>query len=386
MYQRIFLIEPACCGLEHVPVNSGMLKVLRTAFPDAALEFWAEPGHLKHIVDSVEEGEILEVAFREIRVPDRHERSIRRRKSVENEFFMELRRRCSGEKSLVVFLSTPASALLNARLSFGNRNDVDVHCVLHGGAGQLAHWTSRNPFVRITNDRFLFPVLTARNFRYVLLEQSILKEIRDCCPKIAAQAFVIEHPLPPIKSSTMRRGPQFPIRIAFLGFADQAKGFNEFCEFAKCVRRISPEEIEFHAIGSWGKNAKPEGIDTSALITPPSATGIPLNKYHHLISEIDLVALPYSVTHYTTSPSGTLLDAIALRKPVLSTPFGIARQLFTQYGDLGILANISEWQQRLLCFSNETQRNEYYGWCDNMEQVALNRSVYHLSEQYRANA
>ena len=115
----------------------------------------------------------------------------------------------------------------------------------------------------------------------------------------------------------------------------------------------------------------------------PHSQPINRDEYCDLLEGIDIVAMPYQLDHYSISPSGVLLDAIAFRKPVIATPIPLVKHLFDRFGEFGILAEIRQWPEKLIRDLGCCESSRYATWRENVLHVAEARSLSNLSNNYR---
>jgi glycosyltransferase involved in cell wall biosynthesis len=382
--ESVVLVEPLCHGLEHVPFNLGFLLLVKHAFPEAKLHFIGDASHLDCIRQCAPVNALDGITLESVRLPKRHCRPFFQRLRNEKPLFSEISSLMRKDSGLVIFLASPTSTLVNAWRALSSDPRLQIHFVMHGGMSKLRTWRSRNPFLRVLEDRFLFPRLSRSNFRYVILERSIQEELKTISPYLANKSMVVEHPLPPTPPPSTRAGLSNPIKIGFLGLASPQKGFVEFCKFAKQMQSLQPGVYEFHTIGSLPKSTDFSPDLISGLTTIPAIEKIDRNEFVERILGLDFVAMPYKAEHYSASPSGILLDAIAYGKPILVTPYPTVENLFHQFGHFGILAPLTDWAQALQRFISNTPLETYGQWREVLQKVRDSRSNETLARSFRS--
>lgn len=381
---KIVVVEPLCRGLEHVPFNVGLLRVLNEAFPFSKISFLGSDCHVECMKKTVPRSVLDNVVFESIFLPPRHLKSFFKRVWLERFLFSRVTDLIQQQKSMVVFLSAPSSSIANSYWRLPSTETLPIHFVMHGGLSKLKSWSGRNPFRRLLDDRFLVTRMSGRNFRYILLERTIQKELEKIDKHLADKSFVSEHPLPQVPiGESIDMSSERPIRIGFLGTASIQKGFPEFCRLAREMQSRNPGQFEFHAVGS-APSAQAETLpDMSGLSTLPTKEKIASDEFALRINHIDLVAMPYQSTHYTSSPSGVLLDAIAFGKPVIAKPYPAIVDLFERYGSFGILSDVDRWQERLQELRARNDFSLYREWKNCLARVSQSRSIERLAEEYK---
>lgn len=381
---KIVVVEPLCRGLEHVPFNAGFIEILNQAFPLSKIVFLGSDCHVECMKKAVPRSVLDNVEFESILLPPRHLKSFFERVWLERTLFSRVTDLLQQQKSMVVFLSAPSSSIANSYWRLPSTETLPIHFVMHGGLSKLKNWSGRNPFRRLLDDRFLVTRMSGRNFRYILLEHTIQKELEKIDKHLADKSFVSEHPLPQVPiAESIEMSSERPIRIGFLGTASIQKGFPEFCWLAREMNGRNPGQFEFHAVGSV-PSAQAETLpDMSGLSTLPTKEKIASDEYALRIHQIDLVAMPYQSTHYTSSPSGVLLDAIAFGKPVIAKPYPAIVDLFERYGSFGILSDVDGWQERLQEFRARNDFSLYREWKNCLAKVSQSRSIERLAEEYK---
>lgn len=263
---------------------------------------------------------------------------------------LKLAFKCSTGGAMLILADIAPATLYAMRLNALRHPSAFRHfvAVLHGNAAELAGWRARNPFIRATQ---LQPAMAAapKNTRFVVLEESIRLALLEVVPEFARRFATLPHPLP---SSEANRPPykatheNHPIRIAFLGAAQPKKGFDAFLKLARNLTQRFPGKVEFHAIG-W---LPPESanIDLSVLARQPSSHKISRAEFLQALEAVDYVCMPYSQELYRYSASGTLLDAVAVGKPLVALCSPILDDLQKNFGDIGELGENLEQLETLI--------------------------------------
>lgn len=333
----IFIIEPACRGLEHSPVNSAMVQVCRLAFPEQRIRFHAEKTHLAAVQNLLPSRTRDGVEWVGINVPPRYA-GFGRRIFTELLLLRHVLAQARLNRGHVLLLSSLASTIVGVKLvHMLSRNKVHVQAILHGNLSEVAAWRSRNPLVRAFDLRSALSFGADRRLRYIVLEAGIAQQLAQILPRVQSAVDWISHPIPPQEGAEAPDLPSLPLNVSFLGLASPLKGFDIFVETAQRVLRRCPGQVRFHAIGRLPPNTPPR--EFSALTTAPHRDVLPRELYIEAIKATHYVCLPFQGAHYELSASGTLLDAIAWRKPIIALPSSAAREIFADSPDIGHLCS-----------------------------------------------
>jgi hypothetical protein len=214
------------------------------------------------------------------------------------------------------------------------------------------------------------------------LELGIKQAIGDASPTISRSVLTLEHPI--LRSEWAENPPCAEvekIKIAFVGNARQAKGFDVFVQLADhCLR----DEIEFHAIG----HSSPETnhLDTGKLARKPSKQPLGRDEYLVALQDIDLVCLPFHSRSYDFTGSGTVSDAIAALKPLIIIRNRTIEAVFDHYGPIGRIAEGKDDLFELVGSFDPTEfGRQRSGWIRNLRVIREARVPEALAQSYAAS-
>lgn len=342
----IVFVDPFNRGLSHVPVNVGVIETTVATYPDESLLVAGHDEHLAGLLDSLRDKAkrhltaqvAIDPAPAGTRFLARFHYDLRNlRKVIET----------AGEISTLILADLAPSTLyaLRVALMLSRREPNKIVAVLHGNASELAGWRARNPLIRLTQLRFAMR-MAPRTTGFLVLEDAIRARLSEVAPEYAHQFMSLPHPLPSQEGAMPSGDPDGqndlptdfgnPIRIAFLGAAQEQKGFGEFLKLAEQIGTRLPGKAEFHAIGWISDDQDPRQL--SSLVRKPCARKLGRAEFLEAVQSIDYVCLPYSRDLYQYSASGTLLDAIAATKPVFAIASPTLEDLRESYGDFGVIA------------------------------------------------
>jgi glycosyltransferase involved in cell wall biosynthesis len=215
-----------------------------------------------------------------------------------------------------------------------SRRAPPAQVILHGTLNDLVGWRSRNPIARAVDLRSSMQLAARSKLQYLVLEETIRASVLNVLPRLAGCVGVIPHPVPVGEGSDDPQLPPLPLRIGFLGLASNSKGFPIFIDIARSLKATYPGRIGFHAVGRLPRES--QGIDCSALDTPPSLGRLSRTEYVELLRSLHFVCLPFQGSHYQLAASGALLDAVAWSKPIIAFPTPLLQQ-WCRTSDIGYL-------------------------------------------------
>jgi hypothetical protein len=256
-----------------------------------------------------------------------------------------------------------------------------LHMVLHSQLGEAILWRSRNPLIRTADFVSQLRRPLPRSVRIVALELGMKEAIVDIARTIAPSIITLEHPI--LLSEWAQNSPSAGVgklKIAFVGHARRAKGFEIFLQLASCCSR---DDIEFHVIG----HASPETdhLDTSALARKPSKVPLPREGYLAALQQIDLVCLPLHGRAYDATGSGTVSDAIAALKPLIVFRNRTMEAIFARYGPIGWLADNDDHLFELVRTLDRVEfTRRHSSWIDNLRAIRDARAPAALAKSYAA--
>ena len=300
----------------HLPFNEAYLRILRAAYPDDRVWFRGAKGHVDRLAPRV--ADIADIVFQPCQPFGTpfglsHHNPLAGGWAARQCLRLITQVAAGRPVRLIALLGFNASLLSVMGRGWSPASAPPLHMVLHSQLGEAMVWRSRNPFIRSGDLISQITRPLAPSVRIVVLELGIKEAISDASPTISPSIVTLEHPI--LRSEWAQDPPVARVgrvKIAFVGHARQAKGFDVFVQLAGCCSR---NDIEFHAIGH--SSPETEHLDTSALTRKPSKTPLPREEYLAALEEVDLVCLPLHSRAYDFTGSGTVSDAIASLKPII---------------------------------------------------------------------
>jgi hypothetical protein len=380
----ILVCEPLCHGEEHAAVNLALLSCFSRSAGTGTCVFLAERSH-SDCVNALSDGWLHEVAFRALEPLPRHVSEFRRVVPALRVVAALLRNLRPEEATSLVLLNVTPALMMAVRVLLGTRKGrLGVHSVLHSNAAQLGGWRSRNPLRRALDMTTAIRAYAHPRLRILVLERPI-KALLDCLlPGVASCVDVLPLPVPldtePYASALGQPPP--PVRIGFLGSATTGKGFPLFLELAQELSAQHPGLAEFHLIGGLLAGSRP--LDSSGISGLVSESSLPRDSYLKRAAEMHYVCLPYDPGHYALSPSGTLLDAIGLERPIIALRTPVTDTLFAEHGAFGHLCGDgAAMKSTVTRVATHFDAREYDLQKAAIRRARRARSPNELSERYR---
>ncbi len=325
-----------CWGSEHVGFNAGMLQVVLSAFPDERLTFFGELSHIKLLQEQMGSDIAGKVLWAPVPIPDR-EAPYLQRVRLEKKILSGLFRNLAASSDLALLLTVTPATLLAFNLSRRHlRRQIPVQGVMHGILSGIGTKRSLHPIRRTEDIRTAMTVWGRRNYQYLVLEDSIKDRLLQYLPFLSGKVEVLEHPLSPNETASEGIALESPIRFAFLGLANEQKGFPRFAELASEMVGKYPGLAEFHALGMYAGPA-PAVPHIEALAKKPARQHLERNAYAAGVKQVHYTVFPYQSEHYGLCASGTLVDALAWEKPIIASRIPLFENLFRKYGNVGFL-------------------------------------------------
>ena len=369
----------------HLPFNEGYLRILRAAYPDDRISFYAARGHVERLAPRV--ADLAGIAFEpcpSFATPFclSHHNPVAGRWAARR-CLSEIARHTAGRcVRLTALLGFNASLLAVVAHSWPTMSAAPLHMILHSHLGEAMGWRSRNPLIRAADLVSQLQRPLPPHVRIVALELGMKEAIDHSLPTVAPAIVTLEHPI--LFSEWTAISPPEPVKtvkIGFVGHARQAKGFDLFLELAD---RCSGADLEFHAIGH--SSPETDHLDTSRLARIPSNMPLHRDEYVAALEGVDLVCLPFPGHVYDFTGSGTVSDAIAALKPLIVFRNRTMEAVFARYGPIGWLA---EDRGDLLRLVGALDRSEFVRnhprWIANLKAIREARRPERLATSYAAS-
>jgi hypothetical protein len=360
----------------HHPFNEAYLRLLRAAFPEDRIVFHAQAAHLARLAPRLtDEPAIRFVPIEPLRPPkgwSLHNPVVGRLAALRVWRQMRLAI-ASTPPRLVAVLGFDANLLSVLRRVW--RGPTPLHLILHNQIAAAMHWRSRNPAIRAFDLLAVMRQGLPPSLRVMTLELGIAEAVRGLAPAWAGNLATLEHPI--LVSEWV--APSDPaagmLHIGFLGHASRDKGFDLFLDIAHT--HASPA-MRFHAIGI----ASPEALamDLRCLARPPSPTSVPRPDYVAAVAQMDFVCLPLN-ENYRYVASGSVIDAVAACKPLLSVRNDSLDAIESAYGPIGATVAAPD-ALRALFAAPGAMLERRSKWVANLQMMRAARTPRALARNY----
>jgi hypothetical protein len=366
----------------HHAFNEEYIRILRAAFPDDRIVFHAVAGHVEKLARRV--ADLDRVEFRPckpLEVPfgfSRHNPVAGR--WAAHRCLDAMTEDVAGRSlRFAALLGIDANLLAVIGQRWPSRASAPLHLILHGMLGDTMVWRSRNPFIRAGDFISVLRRPLPRSVRLVALELGVKEAIGEICKAPLPSIITLEHP---VLESEWAADPVFTdsaiTKIAFLGHARRAKGFEVFANLARSCAR---PDLEFQAIGL--SSHETDQLDVSTMSRKPSPTPLPRDEYVEALEKVDLVCLPLHSRAYDFTASGTVSDAIAALKPLIAFRNRTLDAIVRKYGEIGYLV---ESRDALFALFHNFDRDDFLRrrpeWIANLEGIREARRPELLAASY----
>jgi hypothetical protein len=381
----IVVVDPVCTGCEHVAYNAGLLETIRMAYPDEPLVFWGESEHLRQVRGALSATVCGTIQCHPGLVAKRHSIYARRLYSELWLLARAMPAETAGERiTLVLSTFTPATLAALTLLNPFLRTKPQMQAVLHGGVSDASCGRpSRIPLRRVADVRTALRLTARLRLQLIALEFPLRDALLQAFPYLEGRVEVLEHPIPPVESCSGRVEFEIPLRFGFLGNANSEKGFDHFLRLAESIVPRHSRRATFHAIGASSGEIQVED-KAGVLATPPARSKLSRAAFTEAVRQIHFAVFPHSAQHYSLSPSGSLLDAIAWQKPLIASRIPTFEALFTRYGNIGYLySEPQELQELVEGILNRADSVDYARQCQALEKLRSERFPAALAPVYR---
>lgn len=370
----IFLFDSVAWGPEHVPFNAAFLGAVREAFPDEPVRFYGERDHLGHL-RQFGKGRLPDdgpaVEWHEMALPPRFASGERRLKHDWQNCHRVLSEAALSPGSRVIACNlypTTGLAALKARRLIDRSSTVAL--VHHGGLRGLMGSRRHIPLLTLGNGRL----------RQIVLANAIRGEIVRRLPSLGASVHAIRHPYFFDHTPVSELPAEGPITFAYLGLVDKEKGFPVFSQLAATVAASAwSRRARFELIGFFPKK---EGSSSNGAEARPGpwvetagqAGHLPRAVYEARLQQMSYSVLPYNPSEYAFVPSGSVLDTLAVAKPLIAIANPQFEEMFRDLGDIGYLCkDAEEMREVILAIAREPPRERYRR---QSEAILAGRQIY----------
>ncbi|NQT30022.1 MAG: glycosyltransferase [Candidatus Saganbacteria bacterium] len=361
----IFICEPNCSGFEHAEVNSALLYVVASAFPQEKIFFAAEKEHLKHVTSKLKQFKVLNLTGITINIPPRYSPDFV--KMIPSLFqtikIFNLASKLKSKK--ILFCSTTSPGLISIKIL--QRIYKNIRCIVMPHS--ILELTLRIPkrwyliYPLLFWFRHVFLVGNSDKISYLVLGEFIKKQLQLDFPNLNTKICSIDTPYNFCPTPTFTP-PKSNVRFAFLGVGTVSKGIDLFFRLAAdCEKARVKSPPQFTLIGHL-KDKIPAALYSNTSITI-SRKILSRAEFAQRISEIHYTLYLYK--SYRLSTSGALFDAFSYVKPIIALRNPVFDYYFSVLGDIGYLCeSYEEIKNKVLEIVNTSPHERYRTQCNNI--------------------
>lgn len=329
---RVLVAEPTFRGADHAPINAALLQALTLAAGPAIL---ATTRRQRDAIAEADPAALAQATWQEIEVMEAGGVKLRRILAQWRTLSALV---AAHRPAVLVLLSTGPETLFAARALALRHRGLRLFLVLHGVLADAIGWRSRDPRRRLIDLRSGLRIARHPRIRLVVLEEHIrAAALRH---RLGTEFLVWPHTV--VAAEAAAPAPWAPparLRIAWVGSAIRQKGFDDFLALREaCGTRhdwsvAGRPGAEYDAAALEGLDAPAGWLDRAELLARLRAADYAFAAYRD---------------EYELTASGSLLDCINQRKPVLAVRGTMLEGLARRYGPIGHLCDDLAGVQRLL--------------------------------------
>ncbi|MFC1839984.1 glycosyltransferase [Thermodesulfobacteriota bacterium] len=380
----IKIIDLISKGLEHTPVNTGLIDIIRLAYPREKIYLYGERKNINEIYKNLDDDLSHSITLKPLELPARFLGSWKRIPFDFINIIKALSRGPVKEKHVVLASSTSFIIIFLKIVHILLLRNTKFHILLHYNLNKIKDSKSRNPFNMLQNLRVALSFLPIDTFRYIVLEKHIKQDIKRRIPEIYDLFDVIEHPFNikelqycdrNIKKKSFNHSGTRT--FAFLGSVRKRKGFDDYIKIANQLKPKFKNKVDFHAIGSIGNQQIKDSL--KFLRTQPHGYKLEREEYINRVLNIEWVCITNSPEHYMLSASGILLDAIICLKPIIAYQLPVLEGIRQNYGEIGY--TVKNCDEMKVCIENIVENPDperYNRFINNLRNLRNSRSPGYL--------
>ena len=310
---KIVILEPTWDGLAHCPVNLGVIRTIRSAYPDAFITFIAGERHINEIKKISIGNEHENVAFLNYH-PKIDRDTLPTDILATYKQFKQLPTNILNDADLIIQTSCTASSLACSNwMGFSHKTIT----YLHGNANEINAWRSNNPVRHFLDFTSSLKTFGKKNGKILVYESGIKNRLIEKAPWLKNHIHVLGHSILAEERDICKTDRLIgqPVKIGFAGNATISKGFPEFVKLAKILHETNQGKFEFYAFSYLHPSCKE--IDQSCL-KKQAKDGLPRDEFIRGLDSMDFIFAWHNADYYTCAASGILYDAINLGIPLIA--------------------------------------------------------------------
>lgn len=318
----VVVVEPTYADGEHGPGNAGLLQAVSLACGPVP---FASTSVQRAAVRESLPSTVAVSAWHDINVLPPGGITLRRMRAQWQALSGVMR--AFAPRALVLLSAGPETLFVARGLATRHR-DLQIYAVMHGNLATLTGWRSRDPRRRLIDLHAGMRLARHPRIHLVVLEHYI----REAAERLRlADRFLVWPNIVPDGESPAATAwmPGRKLRIAFVGTGNRPKGFDDFL----ALREAAPSpDYGWALVGQADREFQADrlaGIDISH-------GRLSRTDFLQQLRRADFAFMSFKPAYQLIS-SGSLLDCIIQRKPVIAIDHSVLTSLARQYGPIGHL-------------------------------------------------
>ena len=384
----MFLVcEPIALGLEHVPFNASLLRVIRHAFPDDRILFFGQESHVREVKIATGQNYADSINWASFDLPPRHS-GFFARLSSDFRNVKSVMGRINEKSSRNVLVITGNASILWALKFYActTHKDKKVQVIIHEDFSKFRYRAALkhhlNPFYHLGSLKTALRISRHQHIQHIVLEESVRTAVVEEVPSLGNRIHVLNHPVNEYEQTVDVNELSLPIEFGFFGRATRRKGFDKYLKVASEISKRFPGLARFHLIGRIVNGNEFTENELSVLSEEPKAVRISRNEYVNRLKKIHFVCLFYD-KYYEFFASGVLMDCVAWEKPFISSELPIFKNLHDKFGDIGYLCECNEFTSTISSIVQNNDVRRYQHQVSNIRSVKISRTPEALAVKYR---
>ena len=325
---RILVTEPTYADSEHAAVNAGLLEAIAIG---CGAPIFASTRKQHDAVREAGNPEMLPRQWHELAVMPPGGVHLRRMFAQWRALAPQV---AEHQPAVLVLLSAGPETLFVARLLVLRHPTLRILAVMHGNLATAIGWRSRDPRRRLIDLRAGLRAVRHARIRLVVLEE----HIREAAIRHGLGRDIVVWPHVVLENEMIDPAQWTPparLRLAFVGTANRHKGFGDFLALRDHIHtNCAPVSCDLAVVGR--PSAEYDATALDGIEVP--AQRLPRAGFLGALRRADYAFVAFR-GEYELTASGSLLDCINQRKPLIAVRNHMLTALERQHGPFGYLCD-----------------------------------------------
>lgn len=317
----IVVYEPWARRTLHYEFNMNYLKIIVEIYKDEEVVYYGDQDQIKMLQKDL--CDYINVKFENIKILDIEKEN--KIKLLINEYKNLKKIFSLKSQNFFIVNYLPHTILFSKILK--NKNQK-INGILHGL--ELLYEKKINLY-----NLFDFAIKFKGNKRikYIVLGESILKNLLEIKPNLKPFLYSIDHPYS-FENNKVIINKTFNnklINIGTVGAATLKKGFGNLIKISN-YKNMNKKYKFFH-IGRLDDNIE----NTENIEIPSQKKVLSMDEYSNYIKQLDYILYFYPKESYKLTASGAIFDALKFNKPIIAIKNEYFEYIFNKVGQVGFL-------------------------------------------------